>query len=149
MANKLLEYSKMGEEHAESTRKAFTFVADNLGLKSGVKTPVEEAAKEASRKMMSMAPAKQLDVLHSGHNALFDALDLDKDGYISQEEFRIYFQVIGPDISEAEMQHSFNTIDENKNGQVSREEFLAAAFDFMFGVEETEISKVFFGHLLS
>jgi Ca2+-binding EF-hand superfamily protein len=148
MASKLLEYSKIGEEHAESTRKAFTLVADNIGLKPGVKTPVEEAAKEASRKMLSMTPEKQLAVLHSGHNALFDAMDLNKDGHISLEEFKVYFQIIGPDISEAEVTHSFNTIDKNKNGEISREEFLTAAFDFMFGVEETEISKVFFGHLL-
>jgi Ca2+-binding EF-hand superfamily protein len=79
---------------------------------------------------------------------LFDALDLNKDGHISLEEFKVYFQIIGPDISEAEMTHSFNTIDENKNGEISREEFLAAAFDFIFGVEETEVSKAYFGHLL-
>ena len=36
----------------------------------------------------------------------------------------------------------------NKDGKISREEFMAAAEDFLFGVEETEISKVFLGHLL-
>jgi hypothetical protein len=40
-------------------------------------------------------------------------------------------------------------IDSNKNGEISREEFIAAAFDFIHGFEETEISKVFFGRLLS
>ena len=148
MGNKLLEYSNMDEEHLELTRKAFTFVADSIGLIPGAKIPVEEAAKVASKNMMSMTPEKQMIVLHSGHNALFDALDINKDGHISPEEFKIYFQVIAPEISEAEIIHSFNTIDQNKNGEISREEFLKAAFDFMFGVEETEISKVFFGQLL-
>ena len=146
IATKLLEYSKMEEE--ESTRKIFAAVADSLGLKPGVKVPVEEAAKQASSEMMAMAPAKKMDLLHLSHNRLFDALDLNKDGHISLEEFKIYFQIIGPDISEAEMTNSFNTIDKNKNGEISREEFLAAAFDFIYGVEETEISKAFFGHLL-
>ena len=57
------------------------------------------------------------------------------------------FHIIGPDISEAEMTLAFNTIDTSKNGEISREEFIAAAFDFIHGLEETEISKVFFGHL--
>ena len=33
-------------------------------------------------------------------------------------------------------------------GQLSREEFLAAAQDFLLGVEETELSKAFLGPLL-
>ena len=146
MATKLLEYSKMGEE--ESTRKIFADVADRLGLKPGVRVPVEEAAKEASAKLMAIAPEERRDGLNMSHNTLFDALDLNKDGHISLEEYKIYFQIIGPDISEVEMTNSFNTIDKNKNGEISREEFLAAAFDFIYGVEETEISNAFFGHLL-
>ena len=50
--------------------------------------------------------------------------------------------------SEEEIIHSFSTIDANKDGEISREEFLAAAEDFLLGVEETELSKVFFGKLL-
>ena len=46
------------------------------------------------------------------------------------------------------MTHSFNVIDSDGNGMISREEFLAAAFDFMFGLEETEVSNAFLGHLL-
>lgn len=148
MASKLLEYSNLGEIHAESVREAFVHVADCIGLKPGVKFPIEEAAREASRKMMAMTPEKQMAVLRSDHDALFDALDVNKDGHISQKEFKVYFQVIAPDISEAEMINSFNVIDENKNGEISRDEFLTAAHDFMFGEKETEISKAFFGHLL-
>ena len=56
--------------------------------------------------------------------------------------------MIAPDMSEKEIIHSFNTIDTDKNGEISREEFIAAAEDFLHGVEETELSKVFFGKLL-
>ena len=55
---------------------------------------------------------------------------------------------MAPATSEEEIIHSFSTIDANKNGEISREEFLAAAEDFLLGVEETELSKVFFGKLL-
>ena len=54
-----------------------------------------------------------------------------------------------PNTSESAIIHSFNTIDTDKNGEISREEFLAAAEDFLLGVEETEVSKVFFGELLN
>ena len=40
---------------------------------------------------------------------------------------------------------SFNTIDTNKNGEISRDEFLAAAYDFMCGMIESELSNAFFG----
>jgi Ca2+-binding EF-hand superfamily protein len=79
---------------------------------------------------------------------LFDAVDTNKDGHISLSEFKIYLNILVPDIEEDMIAHSFNTIDTDKNGEISREEFLAAAHDFLQGVEETEISKVFFGPLL-
>jgi hypothetical protein len=77
------------------------------------------------------------------------SLDLNSDGHISREEFKWYFQTLAPDLSEADVTHSFDVIDSDKNGEISREEFFAAAFDFYYGVEETEISKVFFGPLMS
>ncbi|CAB3994224.1 Sarcoplasmic calcium-binding [Paramuricea clavata] len=148
MAKKLQEYGKLNAENAESTRNAFMAVADLLDLKPGVKVPVEEAAKKANRALSVIAQEKHLGFLKETHNPIFDALDLDKDDHISLDEFKVYFQIIAPDISQDEMKHSFNVIDSNKSGEISREEFIAAAFDFIHGFEETEISKVFFGRLL-
>ena len=123
-------------------------VADAFDLKPGVKIPLEEAAKKASETILSMSPAKRKASIKVGHNLLFDAIDTNKDGHISMKEFKVYFDVIAPGTSEAEAAHSFNTIDTNKNGEISREEFMSAAEDFLHGVEETELSKVFFGCLL-
>ena len=64
------------------------------------------------------------------------------------KEFKDYFKITAPGVSEAEVILSFNTIDTNKDGVISREEFMAAAEDFFCGVEETEISKVFLGRLV-
>jgi hypothetical protein len=147
MATKVQEHGKLNAENAESTRNAFMTVADLFDLKPGVKIPVE-AAKKANREFSVMAQEKNPALVKETHDPLFDALDLDKDRHISLDEFKVYFQIIAPDISEDEMKHSFNVIDSNKNGEISREEFIAAAFDFIHGFEETEISKVFFGRLL-
>jgi Ca2+-binding EF-hand superfamily protein len=51
-------------------------------------------------------------------------------------------------MSDEEIKHSFDAIDSNGNGEISREEFVAAAKDFYFGVEETEVSNAFYGKLL-
>ena len=148
MGKKLAEQSKMTEEQAKATNSELMKVADLFNLKSGVKLPLEEAAKKASETILSMSPAERKESITVGHNLLFDAIDTNKDGHISVNELKVYFNIIAPGISQAEVIHSFDTIDTDKNGEISREEFMTAAEDFLHGVEETELSKVFFGTLL-
>ncbi|CAB3983970.1 sarcoplasmic calcium-binding [Paramuricea clavata] len=148
MATKLQEYGKLDEEKAERTRNAITSVADRMGLKPGVKIPAEEAAQKASKGFLSMTHDQQLASIKTFY-PIFEALDLNNDGSISLEEFKVYFRIIAPDLSDADVTHTFNMIDSDRNGEISREEFMAAGFDFVYGVEETEISKVFFGPLMS
>ena len=148
MGKKLAEHSGMTEEQAETSIKEFLKVADMINLKPGVKTPLEEAAKNANEWYLSMPPEKKLALVNGVHNLLFDAIDTNKDGHISMEEFKVYLNLIAPGVTEDEIAHSFDTIDTNKNGEISREEFLAAAQDFLIGVNETELSEVFLGRLL-
>lgn len=148
MGRKLAEYSEMTDEQAGLVHKEFMKIADALNLKPGLRIPLEKAAKKASKSILSMSPEERKAMVHNSHNLLFDAIDTNKDGHICLEEFKVYFYVIAPETSEADIIHSFNTIDVDKNRKISREEFLAAAEDFLNGVEETEISRAFFGHLL-
>ena len=148
MGRKLAEYSEMTDEQADIVHKEFMKIADTLKLKPGLRIPIEKAAKKASKSILSMSPEEQKDMVHNTHNVLFDAIDTQKDGYICLEEFKTYFFVIAPETSQADVIRSFNAIDVDKNRRISREEFLAAAEDFQNGVEETEISHVFFGQLL-
>ena len=147
MGIKLAEHSGMTGEQAEAAKNQFLKVADTINLKPGLKTPLEEAAKKANEALLltSMtASALTNDI----HDLLFNAIDTNNDGHISLSEFKVYLNIIAPDIEEDKIAYSFNTIDTDKNGEISREEFLAAANDFFQGVEETELSKVFFGPLL-
>ena len=143
MGRKLAEYSEMTDKQAQSTYKEFMKIADALNLKPGLRIPLEMATQNACKSILSMAPDER-----KAHNLLFNAIDTNKDGHISLEEFKVYFYVIAPETSEADIVSSFNSIDVDKNRKISREEFLAAAEDFLSGVEETEISKAFFGQLL-
>ena len=149
MGKKVAELSGMTGEQAEASKQQFLKVADMINLKPGVKTPLEEAAKRANESLLISMTARERNALISDtHDLLFDAIDTNNDGHISVSEFRVYLNIIGPEIAEDEIIHSFNIIDTDKNGEISREEFLAAANDFLQGVEETEVSKVFFGPLL-
>ena len=142
MGKKLAEHSRMTKEQVEKAKKDLLKIADKFNLKPGVKIPVEEAAKKASESLLSMSPAERKALVNDSHNILFDANNniMNKDGHISVKEFKVYFSVIASAISEAEVVHSFNTIDTDMSGEISREEFMAAAEDFLQGVEETESS---------
>ena len=150
MAKKLAEYSGMTGEQAEAAKKQFMKVADMANLKPGVKTPLEEAAKQAHESLLTSMTARERSALiNDTHELLFDVIDTNSDGHISLSEFKVYLNIIAPGMEEDKIVHSFDTIDTDKNGEISREEFLAAANDFIQGVEETEVSKVFFGPLLA
>lgn len=148
MGKKVVEHSKMTDEQAEATKKQFAKFAGMLNLKPGIQIAVEEAAKQVTEIISASTPAHNKASFSESHNMLFDAIDTNKNGKISVKEFKEYFAMVAPGVSEAEVTHSFNTIDTNKDGVISREEFMAAAEDFFCGVEETELSKVFLGHLV-
>ena len=148
MSKKFVEYSELTEDQVEQTLHKFMKIADLLGLKPGVKIPIEEAAQQASKVLLSRISEQRKVIVHDSHNLLFDVLDTKNSGCISLDEFKVYFHVIAPELSELEIAHSFNSIDVDKNGEITREEFLSAAEDYLSGVEKTEVSEVFFGQLL-
>ena len=96
---------------------------------------------------LSKTPEQQKGMVQLGFGPLFNIIDTNNDGTISLEEFKVYMKAGAPELTDEEIKHAFNTIDTNKNRKISRDEFYAAAEDFLFGVEETEVSKVFMGKL--
>ena len=148
MGRRLAEHSQMTEEQAEATKKEFAKFAEMLKMKPGEKIPVGEAAKTITEIILASTPTYNKASFDKSHNMMFDAIDTNKNGQISVKEFKDYFKITAPGVSEAEVILSFNTIDTNKDGVIGREEFMAAAEDFFCGVEETEVSKVFLGRLV-
>ena len=144
MGKQLAEYGGLTKEEADSTDKLMKEAADALKLQPGVRIPIDEAAREASDKVLQLKPAAGRKI----YNQLFDIIDTNKDEKISLNEFKIYFHIIAPALPENDVNHCFNTIDTNKDGIISREEFCAAAEDFYLSVEETEMCTVFFGPLI-
>jgi Ca2+-binding EF-hand superfamily protein len=148
IVTRMTEYGKLTKEQSESVHTLSMKMADASGLKPGVKIPVELAAQKNSEKLLSLTPEQQKGVVQSFQGVLFDTINTSKSGYISVEEFKVYFRAICPDLPEEEVTRSFNTVDTNKDGKLSLDEWMATAQDYMFGVEETDASNYFFGHLL-
>lgn len=148
MAKRTNEYSKATGEQAESCNKAFKHVADVLGFAPGVKVPREEAIKSANEMLLKEPWEKKKEICFNAFNMIFDAIDLNHDGHISLEEFKIWYQMLGVHISDEDKVKSFNLINVNKDGEISRQEFLDASFEYLHGFEDNELSKILYGPLL-
>ncbi|PSN47012.1 hypothetical protein C0J52_15335 [Blattella germanica] len=77
---------------------------------------------------------------------LFKAVDKDKNGVISVEEFKLFFNCLG--LSDNDATHSFETIDVNKDGMLSLTEFVKLGREFFLSEDERKPSKLFWGPLV-
>ena len=57
---------------------------------------MKKVAKSASETLLSMTPDEKEDFFHSAYDPLFDAIDTDKDDYISMDQFKVYLHVVAP-----------------------------------------------------
>uniref|UniRef100_S4PL75 Centrin n=3 Tax=Pararge aegeria TaxID=116150 RepID=S4PL75_9NEOP len=76
---------------------------------------------------------------------LFKAVDKDKSGFISVNEFKLFFQCLG--LSNEHAAVAFAVIDTNGDGKVSLKEFVKLGKDFFTTEDETRVSKMFWGPL--
>ena len=149
MAKQLAEYGGLTKKQTDSAFSGFMEVADSFNLVPGFKLPLQEAIQRSSKSLLSLPPEQRKDKVHDGVlGKMFDIIDTSKEGYLSLDEIKTFYKVIAPEMTEAEVLHTFEIVDTGKNGKINREEFIAGAEDFLFGVEETELSKIFFGPLL-
>ncbi|MEQ9405009.1 MAG: EF-hand domain-containing protein [Cyclobacteriaceae bacterium] len=60
---------------------------------------------------------------------VFDFFDHNHDGFITKDEYKIFFEIFGADATFFEK--SFNQLDHNADGKISRYEMMAAIEDFL------------------
>jgi len=76
----------------------------------------------------------------------FKAVDYDKSGEISVEEFKLMYKILG--ISAEAAAETFATIDKNNDGSLSIKEFCKMGKDFFLSEDENRPSKQFWGPLV-
>ncbi|XP_054280769.1 sarcoplasmic calcium-binding protein-like [Macrosteles quadrilineatus] len=76
---------------------------------------------------------------------LFKALDKDRSGLISVQEYKLFFQCLG--LSNEAAVVSFSVIDENNDGQISLKEFVKLGRQFFLSEDHKSPSKMFWGPL--
>ena len=76
-------------------------------------------------------------------NEMFDLFDLNQDGFISKDEFKVRLHGSPWTIV------AFCSVDANANGEVTREEFVHGYVDFWFNfADDTNPSKYLWGPLV-
>lgn len=78
---------------------------------------------------------------------LFRAVDHDKSGEISVEEFKLFFKCLG--LKEEEAVASFRVIDVNHDNCLSEKEFVKYGRQFFLTEDERKPSRVFWGPLVN
>ena len=75
----------------------------------------------------------------------FKSLDIDNNGVISFEEWKLHYLARGIPIEYART--SFDAIDQDKDGNISMKEFVAYHYEFYYTVEDKLSSSILFGPL--
>ena len=103
-------------------------------IKNMAKMAGEEHSKRMKGEKMSLAKV---------NDALFDVFDLNHDGVVTLEEFKVVMRIVyGCNDEEAEA--SFRLIDTNKNGTIEREELTDYEINYWFGLDD-EATKGLYG----
>ncbi|ETN57904.1 centrin [Anopheles darlingi] len=77
---------------------------------------------------------------------LYKAVDKDRSGSISLNEFKLFFRCLG--LTEENAAVSFAVIDKNGDGQITLDEFVKLGKDFFVTEKETHVSRMFWGPLV-
>ncbi|XP_050667671.1 sarcoplasmic calcium-binding protein [Leptidea sinapis] len=77
---------------------------------------------------------------------LFKAVDKDRSGFISVNEFKLFFKCLGLDNEHAAV--AFAVIDTNGDGKVSLKEFVNLGKEFFTTEDQSRVSKMFWGPLI-
>ncbi|MEM9338699.1 MAG: EF-hand domain-containing protein, partial [Bacteroidota bacterium] len=76
---------------------------------------------------------------------MFDFFDHNHDGFITKNEYQIFFEIFGVD--KTYFDKSFSFLDKNRDEKISRYEILAAIEDFLMSDEEEAKGNWIFGNL--
>ncbi|WP_017596663.1 EF-hand domain-containing protein [Nocardiopsis potens] len=108
---------------------------------SGSRLPDREAFVRAMRAVAE--DGSRFNATEGLADAVFDLLDEDGDGSISEAEYLRYAEVLGAAADTA--QARFKALDTDGDGSIGREEFIQSAREFLFGDDTESAGGFVFG----
>lgn len=79
--------------------------------------------------------------------SISQAVDKDHSGYISLNEFKLFFNCLG--LTEEDAAVSFAVIDTNGDGKLSIKEFVKLGREYFLTEDEKRVSRMFWGPLVA
>lgn len=142
MANRFIEQAKFEGDKAADMTKTLLAIWTEISSHSGNADKVsQDAFLEGAKKLVGTPDHFKGPLPH-----FFHAVDLDKDGNISGDEYKEFFRILGLDVTLAEA--SFKAIDTNNDGMLSLDEFTTAGIEFFTTDDEKNPNSLFWGPLV-
>lgn len=145
---RLVSYGHLNEQKQNDLRKCMTSMWNDyfcpMDANKDGKVTCDELTKHIQASLKDANKKKNWQQIIP---LVFEAIDADKDGVISKDEFNNYFKSLN--INDKSMADQvFNEIDTNHDGALSSEEFSAFGEHFFTDTNEDDPSKIFFGKLV-
>ena len=141
---RFVEYDNLDEKKGKEIAKRLTDVMINYGLKGrGDKMSLEQFL---AKQMEIRADPRVKEIIKTNLDMMFDVVDTNGDGTISLKEYQVFFKCLG--IDESNAKPSFDGIDTSRNGVISKAEYLAAAVEFLHGLDQKSGATSFMGPLV-
>ena len=124
--------SKGSSSHAKAAQQALkqavAKMCDAIGLVGDVSFSYDEYRKHVQEKLQNPAVEAAVRQVLS---AYFDTLDLDKNGYVTLTEYRLFFESF-KHANPGEVEAAFKSIDTSGDGKIQRGEWINYAFEYFY-----------------
>ena len=130
----------------ENLRQAMLNAIAAMGVLPGKKLTKDEFVKNFAEMAVTDSKKRSRDektYIGILENAWYDTLDINHDGFVTLDEYRIVLKAWG--FTPEEVEAGFSAMDTNKNGKISRKEFVDHVLDYWFGLSEDQARKGMFG----
>ena len=130
----------------ENLRQAMLNAIAAMGVLPGKKLTKDEFVKNFAEMAVTDSEKRSRDektYIGILENAWYDTLDINRDGFVTLDEYRIVLKAWG--FTPEEVEAGFSAMDTNKNGKISRKEFVDHVLDYWFGLSEDQARKGMFG----
>lgn len=146
MADRFIQSEKLSEARGKDLKEKLLQVWEKYlkSVASDGKALTESVFIETMKKQLKDHHLKE--AVAGPLPIFFHAVDANADGNIQQDEYALFFQILGLEPSLAKT--SFEAIDTNHDGQLSLDEFVTAGTNFFISDDDKCPSKYFWGPLI-